>query len=294
MQKKDKPVAFQFYPRDYLSDINVEAATLEEEGVYIRLLCYCWLQQGLPSDLTVLCQLAKGAAPEVVEKVVRRCFKTDSKNNEKIYHPRLKLERKKQLAHAKKRSAAGQISGKARRAKTLQAEQVFPLCSNKTGTKTNSSISISTSISNLEKPGDNTLSAVPPIVEQPAAPAPRQEPELAKPPELWNGFVFAARKAGMTCANGQVAPLQRMFADLPLEERRAAIRGIEQRLDTGEYADAHFVPAMKRYLGEQLWTAQLRPGAQVRARPPTRQERVRSAIDEAKKSLQKEPAYASG
>lgn len=135
------------------------------------------------------------------------------------------------------------------------------------------------------EPGADTQASVT-IVELPAAPE--------APPELWRGFVFAARKAGMTCANGQVAPLQRLFANLPLEQRKAAIRGIEQRLDSGEYADAHFVPAMKRYLGEQLWTANLRPGPQARARPPTRQERVRTAIAEAKESLRKETAYASG
>ena len=39
----NKSPSFQFYPRDYLTDVNVAMMTLEEQGVYIRLLCYAWL-----------------------------------------------------------------------------------------------------------------------------------------------------------------------------------------------------------------------------------------------------------
>jgi hypothetical protein len=35
------------------------------------------------------------------------------------------------------------------------------------------------------------------------------------------------------------------------------------RLDTGEYADAHFVPRLKRYVFEKLWTAKLRAGPRL-------------------------------
>jgi hypothetical protein len=78
-------------------------------------------------------------------------------------------------------------------------------------------------------------------------------------PEYFRGLLFAADQAGLIYAEGQLARLAQTFARLPTEERRKAIEGIEVRLKTGEYANG-FVPTLKRYLGERLWTARLRPG----------------------------------
>lgn len=78
-----------------------------------------------------------------------------------------------------------------------------------------------------------------------------------EPPEYWPGLLYAARQAGMRFADGQLARLKQTFARLPTEERRKAIEGIELRLQTGEYANG-FVPMLKRYLNERLWTAELR------------------------------------
>ena len=46
----DRAPAFQFYPRDFLGDLDVAALTLEEIGAYTLLLCYSWLKDGLPPD----------------------------------------------------------------------------------------------------------------------------------------------------------------------------------------------------------------------------------------------------
>jgi hypothetical protein len=100
------------------------------------------------------------------------------------------------------------------------------------------------------KPGDT----LPPTPLSPA-----KERGESAPPEFWHALLFAAQQAGMTVADGQLAQLEQQFARLPGEDRRAAIAGIEIRLK-GEYADGAFVPTLKRYLREQLWTARLRPG----------------------------------
>lgn len=168
MRKKEKPVAFQFYPRDYLADVHVEVMTIEEEGIYIRLLAYCWLEKFLPNDLKVLCQLAKGATPEAVGTVVRTCFKIDTKDDTKIFHPRLELERKKQHEWSQKSSDAGKKSAKARQVKKLHGERWLtngstkrqPAGSTLVEPNGNSSSSSSSSFSSLA-----AAAAIPTIVE---------------------------------------------------------------------------------------------------------------------------------
>jgi len=98
---KGKSPAFQFYPSDYLSDINVQLMTMEEEGCYIRLLSYCWQEGDLPSDLDALKQLCKGVIPSV--RVVT-CF---CKVGDKLRHSRLDKERKKQRDWVTKSREAG-------------------------------------------------------------------------------------------------------------------------------------------------------------------------------------------
>jgi hypothetical protein len=77
----------------------------------------------------------------------------------------------------------------------------------------------------------------------------------------FDALLFAANEAHMTYAEGQVPKLRATYQALNPNERTAAIDGIRIRRETGEYDDAHFVPALRRYLTEQLWTAKLRPGA---------------------------------
>lgn len=47
--------AFQFYPQDFL--VGTADMTCEEVGAYIRLLCYQWAKDGLPTDEKKLVQL---------------------------------------------------------------------------------------------------------------------------------------------------------------------------------------------------------------------------------------------
>jgi hypothetical protein len=112
---------------------------------------------------------------------------------------------------------------------------------------------------------------------------PSEEPP--KPKSYWSTFLFAAREAHMLYAEGQYAALERRFKELSTTEQQSAIQGIQLRLETGEYADAHFVPGMKRYLTEKLWTAKLRPGAKTRKD---------SATEEFNRRMKEELAEAQG
>jgi hypothetical protein len=50
MTKHNKPPAFQFYVKDWLSSPNVRAMTLAQRGLYIDLLAYSW-PYGIPAGI---------------------------------------------------------------------------------------------------------------------------------------------------------------------------------------------------------------------------------------------------
>jgi len=60
--------AFQFYPKDFISDVlAMDGLENEEIGIYMRLLCYEWVGMGLPTDEKKLLRMA-GIAPNAVRK----------------------------------------------------------------------------------------------------------------------------------------------------------------------------------------------------------------------------------
>ena len=110
---KNKSPAFQFYPKDYLSDINVQIMSLPERGAYINLLCHEWLEGGLPNDddiLSILSGLGEEWFGKSGEKI-KKCFTIKSGN---FINPRLEKERKNQKNRRKKRSDAGRKGNETR------------------------------------------------------------------------------------------------------------------------------------------------------------------------------------
>ena len=147
---KTKSPAFQFYPADYLSDMNTIAFTAEQDGHYIRLLCICWLEGEIPFDMDKIRSLLKGSSTISDETLnpVLQCFKLNEKKNV-IFHPRLLKEKKKQSDWAKKCSAGGKASGRTRRGLNgaKGSSSVVELISN---TMSSSSSSSSSSSLNLK------------------------------------------------------------------------------------------------------------------------------------------------
>ena len=114
MAKKEKAPAFQFYPKDYMSDINVQLMALEERGAYLQLMCHEWEENGLPiddDDLSILSGLGKKWFGKSGDKI-KKCFTI---KKDKLIHPRLEKERKHQKAWRKKCSDAGKKSAATRR-----------------------------------------------------------------------------------------------------------------------------------------------------------------------------------
>jgi hypothetical protein len=109
----------------------------------------------------------------------------------------------------------------------------------------------------------NTLPPPPLGGEARAKPKPKRElvsePETDVIPEHWGALLSVATLAGLQWSTAIEPKLLAMWAKIPIDERLIAIEGISLRVDTGEYADPAFVPKLRRYLEERLWTERVRP-----------------------------------
>lgn len=107
--KASKSPAFQFYPADYLSSQKVETMSLEHQGAYVRLLCYDWLNDGIPDDQAALAKLSR--LGESWDKggytLVKACFNQHVTKPGFLTNPRLQAEREKQASWRDKSSEGG-------------------------------------------------------------------------------------------------------------------------------------------------------------------------------------------
>ena len=119
---KEKPPAFQFYPKDFLTDLNVIEMTAEEVGGYMLLLSHLWINGGsLPDDdqqLAKLSKLGKRWTKGVRERVLE-CF---YKKRGKWRNKRCDAELKKQSVFKHKCAEAGRKSARLR-TKTVPTEE---------------------------------------------------------------------------------------------------------------------------------------------------------------------------
>lgn len=130
-RKKEKSPAFQFYPKDFLTDEKVVCMTNEQLGQYVRLLCLDWLNDGLQKDLWP--ELNGGST------LVASCFTDHASKRGFVTNKRLVKEREKQKVWSKKSSEAGKRSGNVRKLRALQKEPRFNQGSTNPQPKPNSS-----------------------------------------------------------------------------------------------------------------------------------------------------------
>jgi len=116
----NKAPAFQFYVKDWLSDINVMAMSAEERGAYIMLLCMDWNEEGLPDDYSLLAAVCK-VNESTISTLVQRLFNERSTGlttgAEKATNPRLQLERQNQTTRRQQQQEAGKASFEKRKNK---------------------------------------------------------------------------------------------------------------------------------------------------------------------------------
>lgn len=100
--------AFQFYPKDFLTHATQAGMSLAEAGAYIRLLCHCWRNGGIPDEPDRLARMI-GATPREMKAVwptVRRCFETHPSDPGMLVQPRLEEESQKQAEFRRRQSDA--------------------------------------------------------------------------------------------------------------------------------------------------------------------------------------------
>jgi len=149
----DKRPAFQFYPQDYLSDVNVQAMTWAERGRYWHLVSLCWIQGSIPSDKVLIRRLL-GASNDLSSEsldFILKCFKKAPEEG-RLVHPRLVKEREKQDSFKKACSAGGKKSQAGRRKAKVVAS------TSKAPTNSSSLSSSSTSLKEQGKPSSPAFS----------------------------------------------------------------------------------------------------------------------------------------
>jgi len=142
----EKAPAFQFYPKDFLTDSHVVAMNLAERGAYITLLCLCWMERSLPTDvvsLARLCRVSKTAFARLWP-ALEPCF---TLVDGRLIQGRIERERQKQETYRRLKADAGQKGGHAKAAsrRLAQAKQT----SGKRLAKASPPSSSSSSISDL-------------------------------------------------------------------------------------------------------------------------------------------------
>jgi uncharacterized protein YdaU (DUF1376 family) len=95
---KEKVPAFQFYPKDFLADSKVVRMSNTEVGIYIRLLCHCWLDGDLPLETEALASMAHMPIKQFTKlwenSIVKTCFHVGPDG--RLHQGRLDSEREKQ------------------------------------------------------------------------------------------------------------------------------------------------------------------------------------------------------
>jgi uncharacterized protein YdaU (DUF1376 family) len=95
--------------------------TLEEEGAYMRLLCYCWQHGDIPDDPEKAARLiGKGASTTLATTVLTMFQPSD--NQGRMVHDRLEAEKAKQAEWRAKSVIGGQKSAEKRKQKATTVQ----------------------------------------------------------------------------------------------------------------------------------------------------------------------------
>jgi uncharacterized protein YdaU (DUF1376 family) len=135
MAKEEAP-AFQYYPKEYLSDAKVRAMSYTERGMYWELVSLMWGECQLPAAPEKLARIL-GIPLPVLQKhwpSLAPCFRVVGDG---IEHGRLEIERRKQREHKAIRTAAGRRGGEAKARR--RAEAVLENAASKVVAKSSSS-----------------------------------------------------------------------------------------------------------------------------------------------------------
>jgi uncharacterized protein YdaU (DUF1376 family) len=220
-----KSPAFQFYPKDFLSDANVMAMSLTELGAYWKLTCICWNEGSLPADTKSLARLLGTSAGHASKlwPAIAPCFK---ERDGRLMHPRLEGERRKQAEYRAKQADNGRKGGRPS-GKGLGSSGL---------TQTQANESSSSPISNLQsssaRKNTRTTARETPIDEQ------AQKLLSAYPPQ------------GACSIHAVTAALGDVLRGKPAGEFEALLERLESHKRSARWHEqaGRFIPRLDRYL----------------------------------------------
>ena len=107
----DKPPAFQFYVKDWLTDWRMLTLDFELKCIYMDLLCLTWLEEStsLPNDIKSLAKICR-TSNEKIQQILTLFF---TEKEGKIYSKKLKLQKERLMEIRKERQKAGKKGGQA-------------------------------------------------------------------------------------------------------------------------------------------------------------------------------------
>jgi uncharacterized protein YdaU (DUF1376 family) len=202
---ENKAPAFQWYPKDFLTDDAVLAMTNEQVGAYAKLLSHAWLHpDGLSSAPSVLAKMTHCTVQRF-----ERCIwpgvriKFEQNANGKWFNPKLEKIRQEQSEYRADRSESGKRGAKARWQKDGSAMAqpsskngsaiVLPLAKN--GSASASASASATTTKNVVGGG----------ADAPAAPPPRTDPIFGRRnPDL---FTYGPVKLWASQFRDEILPL---------------------------------------------------------------------------------------
>jgi uncharacterized protein YdaU (DUF1376 family)/predicted RNA-binding Zn-ribbon protein involved in translation (DUF1610 family) len=133
-----KAPAFQFYAGDFLSDLKVASMNMEERGIYITLLAYSWLENGLPDNPEKLARLCGN--PDGWESswlTVSECFFLA--DDGKLYNSKMEEIRTELDSYKDKMRKAGRLGAEVRWNNSKAKAKLKQSYSSSTSTSTSTS-----------------------------------------------------------------------------------------------------------------------------------------------------------
>ena len=89
------PPAFQFYSSNYMSAIQYRTMSLSERGLMMSMLCECWVNSYVPSDISQLAKILGYSNDEVSQSLSTNVMHFFYKEDDKIVCPELIAYRNK-------------------------------------------------------------------------------------------------------------------------------------------------------------------------------------------------------
>jgi uncharacterized protein YdaU (DUF1376 family) len=123
----EKRPSFPFYPKDWLGSASVSAMPLDAQGLYVRLLSFAWLSDGLPAEADALRRLA-GVERAAWRKLWPHVEPLWTLAGNRLQNVKLERVREEASAYSEARALAGHKGGISRSKRQANGKQTASTC----------------------------------------------------------------------------------------------------------------------------------------------------------------------